>query len=318
MRLVVTGCLGFIGSQFTKTAIRNNYNVTGVNRVTSSRNLTRIKEIYHHANLNLVYKDLSHDDLSEILDDAEVVVNFAAKTFVDHSIRAPEPFIQSNIVGTFRLLEEVRKSKTEITYVQVSTDEVYGAILNGAYKEDSRLNPTNPYSASKAAADMLVTSYNNTYGLKTIITRTENNYGPFQGKEKAIPTFIRKALNHEPLPVYGDGKHKRMWLHVEDHVSGIMTLISKGKFGDIYHIAGDEELENLELAKRILNILGTPITDGGKVEFLPDENARPGHDRRYALNTNKIRELGWKPKYNLETGLSNAVNWYVENSWWFN
>jgi dTDP-glucose 4,6-dehydratase len=198
-------------------------------------------------------------------------------------------------------------------YVQVSTDEVYGSILDGAYKEDARLNPTNPYSATKAGADMLTVSYHSTYGLDTIITRTENNYGPWQHPQKAMPTFVRKAMNDELLPVYGDGQHKRMWLHVTDHCRAILLLISKGVSGQIYHVAGEVELANVDLAKRILRLLGK---SDSLIKFIDDFDIRPGHDRRYALDSAKIRALGWAPKYDLDTGIANTVRWYQDNKSW--
>ena len=197
--------------------------------------------------------------------------------------------------------------------MQVSTDEVYGEMLEGGYKEDARLNPTNPYSSTKAAADMLCLSYWNTYKLPLIITRTENNYGPWQHPQKALPVFVHKALHDEKLPVYGDGKHRRMWLHVEDHCQAILHLLNNGKPGEIYHIAGEEELENVELARRILDILGKPHS---LIEFVSDYNIRPGHDRRYALNVEKLRATGWKPVHKLEDGLEKTVRWYKEHPEW--
>ena len=244
-------------------------------------------------------------------------VNFAAKTFVDHSIKDPRPFIYSNLVGTYNLLEQARFYKTKL-YFQVSTDEVYGAILDGSYKEDSRLNPTNPYAATKAAADVLTLSYWNTYGLPAIITRTENNYGPMQHPQKAMPVFVKAALEGRKLPVYGDGKHRRMWLHVRDHCEAITHLIEKffdNKIGagEIYHVAGEQELENIELARKILRILGKPED---QIQLIDDRNIRPGHDRRYALDTTKLKSTGWKPKISLDEGLKEVVNWYKDNDWW--
>lgn len=194
-----------------------------------------------------------------------------------------------------------------------NTDEVYGSILEGKYKEDSRPNPTNPYSASKMGADCLVISYFNTYGLNSIITRTENNYGEFQAREKVFPVFIRKAVTGESLPVYGDGLHRRMWLYVEDHCSAIIHLINKGKRGEIYHVAGEEELTNIELAKKILKLCGRP---GHQFKLVPDFDIRPGHDRRYALDCEKIKKTGWESKWSIEDGFKKTVNWYLNNLWW--
>jgi len=217
-------------------------------------------------------------------------------------------------VGTYKILEEVRKSRTVEHYFQVSTDEVYGAILEGKYKEDARPNPTNPYAATKMAADALVLSYHNSYGINTIITRTENNYGEYQGVEKVFPVFIRKALNDELLPVYGDGLHRRMWLYVEDHCTAIMHLLQHGKSGEIYHVAGEEELTNIELAQKILFLCGRPTN---KYKLIEDRNIRPGHDRRYALDCEKIRATGWEAKWSIEKGFVKTVAWYRRNPWWF-
>ncbi|VVB50486.1 GDP-mannose 4,6-dehydratase [uncultured archaeon] len=315
MRYLVTGCNGFIGSYFVKFVLKNDPEavVVGLNRASSMKNEMRLEWAHSHPRFDLHYADLSRDPLADALQDVECVVNFAAKTFVDYSIRDPQPFIDSNIVGTYRLLEEVRKSRSIKHFFQVSTDEVYGAILNGAYKENSGLNPTNPYSAAKAAGDMMVVSYFNTYGIPAIITRTENNYGPFQGREKAVPTFVRKALADELLPVYGDGKHRRMWLYVEDHVTAILHLMAKGQKGQIYHVAGEQETENIELAKFILKTLGKPEE---QFKLIPDHDIRPGHDRRYALNADKIRATGWTAKFPFELGMKMAVEWYRANQDW--
>ena len=316
MRFLVTGVLGFIGSYFAKYTIKNypKVSIVGIARNTNQKHLARIKEIIEHSRFRLHYADFAKDDLSEVFEDIDYVIHFGAKTFVDHSIRKPDPFIQSNVVGTFKILEECRQSKRLKMHFQISTDEVYGAILKGSYKEDAPLNPTNPYSATKAAGDMLAISYYNTYKLPVIITRTENNYGPYQHPQKVMPVFVRKALDNEPLPVYGDGKHRRMWLHVEDHCQAVLHLMEHGETGEIYHIAGEQELENLELAKRILRILGKPED---LIKFIPDFDIRPGHDRRYALNVEKLRATGWTPKYSLDEGLKQAVEWYKNNQWWY-
>lgn len=314
-KFLVTGVLGFIGSYFVKYAIRNypEVSIVGVARNTNQKHLARVKEVLGNPRFRLYYADIAKDDLSEVFEDIDYVFHFAAKTFVNHSIRNPNPFIQSNVVGTFKVLEEARRSKQLKMHFQISTDEVYGAILSGAYKEDAPLNPTNPYSATKAAADMLAISYHNTYRLPVIITRTENNYGPFQHPQKVMPVFVRKALADESLPVYGDGKHSRMWLFVEDHCRALLHLLKHGKSGEIYHVAGEQELQNLELAKRILHLLGKPES---LIAFVPDYNIRPGHDRRYALNVDKLRATGWTPKYGLDEGLKQTVEWYRKNQWW--
>ncbi len=319
MRILVTGCLGFIGSHFIKYTLENypNIAIRGFARNSSQRNMERL--ISCSDKIELIYGDLS-EDISGLLEGVDIVVNFAAKTFVDHSIKDPAPFVQSNILGTYNLLEQARKYRPAL-FVQVSTDEVYGSIVEGAYKEDDRMNPTNPYSSTKAAADMMVVSYGNTYNLPYIITRTENNYGHFQHPQKVFPAFVKKALAGEKLPVYGDGKHRRMWLRVEDHCSAIWYLIDKHfapnlgqlpTYG-IYHVAGEQELENLDLARMILRFLDRPED---QIEFIDDFNIRPGHDRRYALDVSKLKALGWNPVWTLEEGIRDAVEWYEDNLWW--
>ena len=347
MKILVTGVSGFIGSYFAKYMLGDklgikgpvvgkytgstggygasgvqykvdireaaeNYEIIGVARNSDQRKFRRLESIKDNPNFRLIFKDLVRDDISGLLEFIDVVVHFAASTFVDHSIKDPSSFIQSNIVGTYKLLEEARKYKPKL-FIQISTDEVYGAILKGSYREDARLNPSNPYSATKAAGDALVTAYHNTYGLDTIITRTENVYGPYQHPQKALPTFCRYALENKPLPVYGDGRHSRQWLHVEDKCSALRLLIEKGRVGEIYHIAGAQELMNLDLAKKVLRILNKPED---QIKFIDDRNIRPGHDRRYALSNEKIYSLGWRPKWSLDKGLENVVKWYVENPNW--
>lgn len=312
MRMLVTGAFGFIGSHFIKYTLENypDVHIVGFARDSSQKNKLRLADCIDDERLELVYGDLT-EDISGILENIDIVVHFAARTFVDHSIKDPEPFIKSNILGTYNLLEQARMYKTKL-WIQISTDEVYGAILEGSYKEDSKLNPTNVYAATKASADCLVMSYGNTYKLSYIITRTENNFGKFQHPQKVFPTFVRKALLNEKLPIYGDGQHVRQWLRVEDHCLGIWYLITNNVRG-IYHIAGEQELQNLELAKRILKILGK---SEDLIEFVPDFDIRPGHDRRYALDCTKLRSLGWRPKYSLEEGIKEVVEWYTTHPDW--
>jgi len=316
-KFLITGCFGFIGSYLTKYILDNYPNdiVTGVGRNTNQKNLRRLDGYIGNPSLKIIYRDIAKNNLTEIFDGVDIAYHLAAKTFVDYSIRDPQPFIESNVIGVYNILESARKSPTLKKLFIISTDEVYGQILEGSWKEDSPLNPSNPYSSTKACGDMLARSYYNTYKLPVIITRTENVYGPYQGCEKVIPTFVKKALNNEPLPVYGDGKHRRRWFHVEDKCRALLHLAEKGKVGEIYHLAGEQELENLELAKRILKILDKPES---LITFLPDHDIRPGHDRRYALDVTKLKSTGWTPKYNIETGIPEVVSWYRDNQWWLN
>lgn len=314
-RILITGVLGFIGSQFSRMLLEEtNWHVIGFDRDSHQDKALRIRDFEKDSCFRIVHGDLTDPSaMSGICEDLDYVVHFAAKTFVDHSILDPRPFMDSNIGGTYNLLEQVRKYGIK-KYIQVSTDEVYGAISDGAYTEEARLKPSNPYSATKAAGDMLALAYANTYKLPIVVTRTENNYGPMQHRQKVLPTFVRKALAGEKLPVYGDGQHKRMWLHVTDHCSALYQLLDKGRPGEVYHIAGEQELANLELAKIVLRSLSLPED---QIEFIPDEKIRPGHDRRYALDTTKIRtELGWKPLVSLTEGLQATVEWYAQNPWW--
>jgi dTDP-glucose 4,6-dehydratase len=342
MKILVTGAHGFIGSHFVKYVIaKTDHSVVAFTRDSDQRNVDRLcLSSEERPRIRLVHGDLTKG-ISGLTEGCDAVVNFAAKTFVDHSIRDPWPFIEANVIGTYHLLEDVRKNGVKY-FIQISTDEVYGSILEGAYKEDARLNPTNPYAASKAGADALVISYANTFGMWTAITRTENNYGPWQGPQKAFPTFVRALLKGEKIPVYGDGKHRRQWLWVDDHCSAVLTLLHRASghykrdgskpfepipSGQIFHVAGSQELENLELAKRIIAAYDEKLNQGEantdpdewwkrRIYFMDDHNVRPGHDRRYALHCDKMRALGWKPEVGLTKGIQMAVDWYVDNKWW--
>lgn len=332
MKILVTGASGFIGSAMVRKLVKfeTQYDaIVALVRDSDQRNYERINDYdcnraMDSGRLRIVHGDLLQD-ISGVTEGCHTVVNFAAKTYVDHSIKDPWPFIESNVIGTYRLLEDARRNGVK-KYLQVSTDEVYGAILEGAYDEEARINPTNPYAATKAGADALVISYAHTFGMWTAITRTENNVGPFQHPQKVFPTFVRKALIGEPLPIYGDGKHKRMWLWVDDHVDAILRLLNVPSklCGEVFHVAGSQELENVELARRILDRLDKtqPELSKGKsfedrVKFIDDFNIRPGHDRRYALVCDKIKGLtGWAPSVNLEDCINRAVDWYVDNEWW--
>jgi len=318
MKILVTGCLGFIGSHFCRYLLDHDPEVTilGLNRTDNTKNFFRISDFRDNPRFSFVGADLV-GDISGVAEDSDIIVHFAAKSFVDHSIRHPEPFVRNNLWGTYNLLEEARRAPKLQKYIQISTDEVYGPILEGGHKEDSFLNPTNPYASTKAAADLLCMSYYHTYQMPVVITRTENNFGPFQHSQKAMPVFVKSVLEGRDIPVYGDGQHKRMWLYVEDHCSAITMLLEKGESGNIYHVAGEQELTNLELASKVVDYVGSRTNSASQVRFVSDSVIRPNHDRRYALNTDKIRGMGWKPQYTLEQGLEKTFQWYIDNyySW---
>lgn len=318
MKICVSGASGFIGSHFLRRVMNDtDHTVRALVRNTDQRNLKRLQQPaiqrgILQGRIQVIYGDLL-GDISGLCEGVDAVVHFAAKTYVDHSIKDASVFVKTNVLGTFHLLEEARRHKIK-RFVQVSTDEVYGSILQGSYTEEAPINPTNPYAATKAGADALAISYAHTYGLHTVISRTENNYGPNQHPQKVFPVFTKKALSDEPLPVYGDGGHVRQWLHVDDHVSGLFLLL-EGNVppGEVFHIAGNQELTNLELARRILKGLNKPE---GQIQHIDDHDIRPGHDRRYALNCDKLRALGWEPKVSLDVGIPATVEWYANNPWW--
>jgi dTDP-glucose 4,6-dehydratase len=330
MKILVTGAQGFIGSHFVKYMLeKTDHSIVAFVRNNDQRNRHRVDDCCSSiGRIRFVRGDLL-GDISGLTEGCDAVINFAAKTFVDHSIRDPWPFLEANVVGTYRILEDARRNGVK-QFIQISTDEVYGAILQGAYTEDAPMNPTNPYAASKAGADALVISYAHTFGMWTAVTRTENNYGPYQHPQKVFPAFVRALMKGEKLPIYGDGKHRRQWLWVTDHCAAILTLLTKSRnsagvltipSGQIFHVAGSQELENLELARRIIEAywLKVPSDDTtwqDHIRFLDDHNVRPGHDRRYALICDKMVRLGWQPKVGLDEGIQTAVNWYVENNWW--
>jgi dTDP-glucose 4,6-dehydratase len=313
--ILVTGGCGFIGSNFVRYMVRNyNYTVINVDKLTYAGNLENLSDISDHPNYEFVRGDIADKALIEGLASKgiDAVINFAAESHVDRSIEDPRIFIETNVLGTQTLLEAARKYGIH-RFVQISTDEVYGSLgPRGSFKEMSPLAPNSPYSASKTAADLLVRAYYKTYGLATIITRCSNNYGPYQFPEKLIPLMITNALEHKPLPVYGDGKNVRDWIHVEDHCRAIDLIMHRGKEGEVYNIGANNELPNIEIVKIILKRLNKPES---LIKFVED---RPGHDLRYAIDSDKLRdELGWDVMYPFEEGIDLTVRWYVEHQdWW--
>ena len=321
MKILVTGGAGFIGSNFIHFLIgpenpnRNDYEVLNLDKLTYAGNLENLANFPHHTNYRFVRGDISDGKLVDNLLESgvEAIINFAAESHVDRSLYEPDLFIQTNIVGVQVLLHAALRHKVR-KFIQVSTDEVYGSLSadDPGFRENTPLSPNSPYSASKAAADLLVRSYFKTYGFPAVITRCSNNYGPYQFPEKLIPLFITNALENKPLPVYGDGLNVRDWIHVLDHCRALFLVLQEGKEGEIYNIGGMGEKNNLEMTENILNLLGKSKS---LIRFITD---RPGHDRRYAVDFSKIqKDLGWSPIYSLEEGLAQTVQWYIHHEeWW--
>ncbi len=317
MNLLITGGAGFIGSNFIHFMLREHADVhlLNVDALTYCGNLENLRAVEKNPRYRFLKADITDSAaLAGIFSESqfEAAVNFAAETHVDRSITGPAIFLHTNVVGTQVLLDLALKFGLK-RFVQISTDEVYGSLpASGSFTETTPLAPNSPYSASKAAADLLVRAYVHTYGLNAVITRCSNNYGPYQFPEKLIPLMITNALEDKPLPVYGDGMNVRDWLHVEDHCRAIWLALEKGKAGEIYNIGGANEWHNLALVKELLRQLGKPES---LITFVKD---RPGHDRRYAIDASKIRhDLGWQPAYNFPSGLRQTVSWYLDNqNWW--
>lgn len=316
MRLLVTGGAGFIGSNFILYMANRypDYIIINLDALTYAGNLGNLKQIQNNSNYIYVNGNIANREAVEHVFNKgiDVVVNFAAESHVDRSIVDPDVFIKTNVMGTQVLLDAARRFGVN-KFVQVSTDEVYGTLgETGLFTEQTPLAPNSPYSASKAGGDLLVRAYQETFGLPVNITRCSNNYGPYQFPEKLIPLTISNALNDKPLPVYGDGLHVRDWLYVEDHCSAIDLVIHKGAVGEVYNIGGNNEWTNIDIVKTIVAELGKPET---LVSYVQD---RPGHDRRYGIDANKIREkLGWEPKYPFEKGIRRTISWYMNNrEWW--
>jgi len=313
MILLITGGAGFIGSHFIRYILKKyfSYKIINLDKLTYTANLKNLKEIKDNPNYRFIKEDIcNYKKVERIIKGCDVVVNFAASTHVDISIKNPREFIQTNIYGTYILLELAKKYKIK-RFVQISTDEVYGSIRKGFANEESCLNPSNPYSASKASADHIVCAYSCTYGLNTVITRSSNNFGPNQYPDKIIPLFITNALRNKPLPLYAKGLNRRDWLFVLDNCSAIDIVLHKGKKGQIYNIAGGNELSNLKLSKIILKKLNKPFS------LIKHVSDRPGHDFRYAMKSKKVQTLGWKPHYNFDKALDITIEWYKNNPDYF-
>lgn len=312
-RYLITGGAGFIGSHFVHQILRNDRsaNVVNLDLLTYAGNPDNLSDLAEEPRHTFVHGDICDRELVDrLMKDTDVVVHFAAESFVDRSIYAADTFIRTDVYGTFVLLEMARKYSIR-KFIHISTDEVYGDCPTGSYVETDALNPTNPYAASKAGADRLAYSFYKTYDLPVIITRSSNNYGPNQFPEKLIPLFITNALQDLPLPVYGDGQQVRDWLFVNDHCSAILLLIQNGNPGEVYNISGGTETTNMEITRAILKHLQK---DPSLIRHVTD---RPGHDRRYSIDSKKLRNMGWKPAGDLESGLSQTIEWYKANdTWW--
>ena len=312
--ILVTGGAGFIGSNFVRYMVEkySDYHIINLDALTYCGNLENLKDIEDKDNYTFVKGDIRDKTIvDELVEKSDYVINFAAESHVDRSIADPEIFIKSNVLGTQVLLNAAKEHGVE-KYIQISTDEVYGTLgKTGYFTEDTPLKPNSPYSASKAGGDLIARAYHETFGLPVNITRCSNNYGPYQFPEKLIPLMISNALEDKKLPVYGDGKNVRDWLHVHDHCSAIDLVLHEAKPGEVYNIGGNNEKQNIEIVKLILGELGK---DESLIEFVTD---RLGHDRRYAIDSTKIQEeLSWKPEYTFEVGIRKTIQWYLDNQDW--
>jgi dTDP-glucose 4,6-dehydratase len=313
VRLLVTGGAGFIGSNFVRyfLAEHPDDSLVVLDKLTYAGRIESLQDVMTYERMEFVQGDIADAEaVRGALEGCDAVVNFAAESHVDRSIEEPGHFIQTEVFGTYVLLEEARAAGVE-RYVQISTDEVYGSIEEGSFTEHSQLDPSSPYSASKAGADLLVAAYCHTYGMDTIVCRASNNYGPYQYPEKLIPLCVLNALHGDPLPVYGDGMQVRNWLHVLDHCRGIDTILRAGSPGETYNIGGPDELPNIEVVRKIIELAGA---DESLIQYVKD---RPGHDRRYSLSSEKTADLGWQAEVGFEEGLASTVAWYREHRWWW-
>jgi dTDP-glucose 4,6-dehydratase len=314
VNVLVTGGAGFIGSNFVRHAIasRADWRVTTLDKLTYAGRLENLQDIINHPRHTFVRGDIADPAVAgPLVKASEIIVHFAAETHVDRSLQSAGVFITTDVFGTFTLLEAAREAPGLRRFVQISTDEVYGSVVEGSSRETDELRPRNPYSASKAAADRLAYSYWATYNVPVVITRASNNYGPFHFPEKVIPLFITNAIDNVPVPLYGDGLQERDWLHVTDHCRAIDLLIDAGTSGEVYNVGGGNHVRNIDLTRRILELVGKPES---LIQPVVD---RAGHDRRYSLDTSKLQSLGWRPEVAFDTGLHETIAWYRQNEWWW-
>lgn len=314
VNVLVTGGAGFIGSNFVRFALSQHpdWHVTTFDKLTYAGRKENLHDVLDNPRHTFVRGDIVNaDDVRALGNHWDVVVHFAAETHVDRSINDAADFIRTDVLGTYVLLEAARSNPKLRRFIQISTDEVYGSVETGASSEADELKPRNPYSASKAGADRLAYSYWATYKVPVVITRASNNYGPYQYPEKLIPLFITNAIDNQQLPLYGDGLNVRDWLHVLDHCRAIDLLVDHGVSGEVYNVGGDNEITNVDLTHRILQILGRPTS------LIRPVADRQGHDRRYHLSTAKLRKLGWAPQVNFDETIRDVVAWYQKNEWWW-
>lgn len=312
--VLVTGGAGFIGSNFVRYAIEAHpdWHVTTLDKLTYAGRRENLRDVMDNARHTFVHGDICDPAVAgPLVEASNIVVHFAAETHVDRSIMGAADFIRTDVEGSFVLLEAARRAKALTRFVQISTDEVYGSVPQGHSRETDELKPRNPYSASKAGADRLAYSYWATYDVPVIVTRASNNYGPFQFPEKIIPLFVTNLIDDLQVPLYGDGGNVRDWLHVLDHCRALDFLIERGENGEVYNVGGGNEVKNLDLTHQLLSLVGKPSS------LIKPVQDRQGHDRRYALDTGKLRALGWAPQVTFDGGLSDTVAWYRENEWWW-
>jgi len=312
MRILVTGGSGFIGSHFVRLLLREQeHTVINIDKLTYAGNKDNLKDVEQNSRYRFVKGDICDGRLVlQLAGEADAIVNFAAETHVDRSIRRAQPFVRTDVLGVHVLLDAARAHGIK-KFIHISTDEVYGSIGQGSFTEDSPLLPNSPYAASKAGGDLLVRSYYHTYGIPVLITRSSNNYGPYQHPEKFIPLFITNLIQGKKVPLYGDGLNVRDWLHVEDNCEAIHTVLKKGKPGEIYNIGGECEKRNKEVVRMMLDNLSLGEE---YVSLVPD---RLGHDRRYSLNIEKMKKLGWKPRIAFKEGLAKTIEWYKQHEQWW-
>ena len=313
--LLVTGGAGFIGSNFVRYVLRKyqQYNLVVYDKLTYAGNLDNLRDVEDDQRYTFVRGDIKdREAVEQAIGEYRIdtIINFAAESHVDRSILTPDAFIQTDVVGTYVLLDAARENGIERLH-QVSTDEVYGSIAEGFFKEGDPLEPNSPYAASKAGAEMLVRAYNETYGLNTVVTRGSNTFGPYQYPEKIASLFITNAIDEQPLPVYGDGMQVRDWLYVEDHCSGIDVALHSGDAGGVYNLGGGNERTNNDVTRQMLELMKKPES------LIAPVQDRPGHDRRYALDCTLLHSLGWQPTHSFEDALDVTVRWYQQNEWWW-